>query len=207
MRTRLVRKHVNERTRVIIGLGATIAGVIVAIVGGVFVHMAEAPEFNEFGQEIFAGFPRGWVVATIAQIISLTGFIMILIGMTFGFVYQRTLTWARAMLGSLLFTGLTFILFAIIPNQMLTLFQATLEWTPQKIFFTFPRWLTLGSEISISYAALKDMIVAGYVTTMLIVLPIVMWQMQGRAMKADEPKPEPVSRFGRPMRDPRKAAN
>ena len=197
----------NERTRVIIGLGATIAGVIVAIVGGVFVHMAEAPEVNEFGQEIFAGFPRGWVVATIAQIISLTGFLLLLAGMAFGFIYQRTLTWARAMLAALLFTGLMFIIFAIIPNQMLTLFQATLEWTPQKIFITFPTWLTLGSEISISYAALKDMIVAGYATTMLFVVPIVMYQMQGRAEKAKQPKPDPVSQFGRPMREPGKVSN
>ena len=197
----------KERTKLIIGLGLVVVGLVVAIVGGVLVHMAEAPEVNEFGQEMFPGFPRGWVVATIAQTISLSGFLMILAGITFGFLHDRKLTWARAMLGALVFTGFLFILFAIIPNQMLTLFQATLEWTPQKIFLTIPSFLTLGSEISISYAALKDMIVAGYATTLLIVVPVVMYQMQERAKKADEPKPDPVSRFGRPMREPRKAAN
>lgn len=196
----------KERTKLIVGLGLVVIGTIVAIVGGVLVHMAEAPEVNEFGQEIFVGFPRGWVVATIAQTISLSGFLMILAGITFGFVYERKLTWMRAMLGALVFTGLMFILFAIIPNQMLTLFQATLEWTPQKIFVTIPSWLVLGNEISISYAALKDMIVAGYVTTLLIVIPVIMYQYQERAKRADEPKPDPVSTFGRPMREPRKAA-
>lgn len=196
----------KERTKLIVGLGLVVIGTIVAIVGGVLVHMAEAPEVNEFGQEIFVGFPRGWVVATIAQTISLSGFLMILAGITFGFIYERKLTWMRAMLGALVFTGLMFILFAIIPNQMLTLFQATLEWTPQKIFVTIPSWLVLGNEISISYAALKDMIVAGYVTTLLIVIPVIMYQYQERAKRADEPKPDPVSTFGRPMREPRKAA-
>lgn len=197
----------KERTKLIVGLGLVMAGLVVAILGGFLVHMAQAPEVNEFGQEMYPGFPRGWVVALICQIISLSGFLMILAGITFGFLHDKKLTWARAMLGALVFTGFMFILFAIIPNEMLTLFQATLEWTPQKIFLTVPSFLVLGNELSISYAALKDMIVAGYASTMLIVVPIVMYQMQVRAKKADEPKPDPVSRFGRPMREPRKAAN
>ena len=63
-----------------------------------------------------------------------------------------------------------------------------------------PPALVLGNELAISAAAAKDMIVAGYVTTMLIVIPIAMYQWQVRADKKDEPKPEPVSNYGRPMR-------
>ena len=182
------------------GIGLLLLGIVVALVGGFIVHAAEAPEVNEFGQEIFAGFPRGWVPALIGQIISLTGVLMSMGGILLMFVYGKPLTWTRAMIGGLLFTGLMFILFAIIPNQMLTLFQSTLEWTPQKIFLTVPPALVLGNEVAISYAALKDMIVAGYVTTLLIVVPVAMYQYQERAKKKDEPKPEPVSNYGRPMR-------
>lgn len=190
----------TERKQLIAGLGLILVGFVVAIVGSFLVHTAEADTFNEFGQEIYPNFPRGWVPATIAQMIALGGVLMAMAGAAYGFIYGRTLTWARAMLGALLFTGLMFILFAVVPNQMLTLFQSTLEWTQVKVVFTIPPFLLLGNEISISYAALKDMIVAGYVTTLLIVLPVVMYKWQERAKRSDEPKPEPVSNYGRPMR-------
>ena len=44
------------------------------------------------------------------------------------------------------------------------------------------------------------MLVAGYVTTLVIVIPVVMYQLQERAKKADQPKPTPVSSYGRPLR-------
>ena len=190
----------TERRQLIAGSGLVLLGIIVAIAFSFLVHTAEADEFNEFGEAIFVGFPRGWVPALIAQTIALGGVLLSMAGIALAFLYKRQLTWARAMLGALLFAALMFVLFAIIPNQMLTIFQSTLEWTPQKIFFTVPSWLVLGNDLSISYAALKDMIVAGYVTTLLIVLPVVMYQWQERAKKADQPKPEPVSNYGRPMR-------
>lgn len=192
--------YVTERTQTLIGLGLTVIGLITAIAGGFLVHTAEASEFNEFGEAVYSGFPRGWFPALVAQGISLTGVMMVLGGLTLIFVYNKTMTWARAMIGAVLFTSLMFIIFAIIPNQMLTLFQSTFEWTPQKIFLTIPPAAVLGNDIAISYAALKDMIVAGYVTTALIVVPIAMWQWQGRAAKKDEPKPEPVSKYGRPVK-------
>lgn len=193
----------KERKQLIAGLGLIVLGIVVAVVASFLVHTAEADEVNEFGQEIFVGFPRGWVPALIAQMIALGGVLLSMAGIALAFVYGRTLTWARAMIGTLLFTGLMFILFAIIPNQALTLFQSTLEWTPQKIFVTIPPFLVLGNEVAISYAALKDMLVAGYVTTLLLVLPVVMYQWQERAKRRqDAPPPEPVSRYGRPLRMP-----
>lgn len=192
--------HVSERTQTLAGVGLVVLGIVTAIAASFLVHTAEAPVVNEFGEEIFSGFPRGWIPATIAQMIALGGVLLALAGLALIFVYNKRLTWARAMIGSLLFTSLMFVIFAIIPNQMLTLFQSTLEWTPQKIFITVPPALVLGNELAISAAAAKDMIVAGYVTTMLIVIPIAMYQWQVRADKKDEPKPEPVSNYGRPMR-------
>lgn len=191
---------VRERRNLITGIALIAIGLVVALGASFVVHMVESPEFDELGRALYPNVPRGWVIATVAQMLALGGVLMSMAGIAFGWIHGRPLTWARAMLGAILFTGLMFILFAIIPNQFLTLTQATLEWTPQKIFFTFPSFIVLNNDISISYAALKDMISAGYATAMLFLVPIVMYQWQGRGMKADKPKPTTVSNYGRPMR-------
>ena len=193
----------TERKQLLAGVGLVALGIVVAIVGSFLVHTAEAEDVNDLGQSIYEGFPRGWLPALIAQSIALGGALMALGGIALIFLYGKTMTWARAMIGALLFTSLMFIIFAIIPNQMLTLFQGPLEWTAQKQFLVIPGFLVLNQEVIISYEALKDMLVAGYVTTMLILMPIVMYQWQERAKKAKsaEPKPQPVSNYGRPMRN------
>jgi hypothetical protein len=181
---------VTQRKHLILGIALIAIGVVVAIGGSFLVHMVESPDVDELGRTL----------ATIAQMIALGGVLMAMAGATLGFIWQRTLTWARAMLGALLFTGLMFILFAIIPNQFLTITQATLEWTPQKILITFPAAVVMNNDVAISYAALKDMISAGYVTTLIFVIPVIMYKWQGREEKAAEAKPTPVSNYGRPMR-------
>ena len=190
----------NERRHIIVGVGFIVLGFIVMLVASVAVHMAQAPEFDAFGQEVFPGFPRGWQVVLISQMVAIGGVLLSMAGATYAFIWQRPVTWALAMFGSLLFAGLMFILFAIIPNEFLTLTQATLEWTPQKILVTIPSAVVWNNEISISYAALKDMIAAGYVTTLLIGIPVIMVKWQEHAKKEPVEKPAPVSDYGRPLR-------
>ncbi len=190
----------NERRRLAIGYLAILVGIATAILASVAVHMSEAPEVDEFGKALYSFMPRGWVIVTIFQSIALGGVLLAMAGATFGFIYDRTLTWARAMLGAVLFAALMMILFAVIPNQFLTLAQSTLEWTPQKVVIAVPPVLVLNNTVEISYAALKDMISAGYSTMMLIVVAVIMYQIQERAKKTDVPKPAPVSDYGRPMR-------
>lgn len=190
----------NERKRLAIGYLAILVGIATTILASVAVHMSEAPEFDEFGKALYTFMPRGWLIVTIFQSIALGGVLLAMAGATYGFIYKRTLTWARAMFGAVLFSALMMILFAVIPNQFLTLAQSTLEWTPQKVFVTIPPILVLNNTVEISYAALKDMISAGYSTTMLIVVAIVMYQIQERAKRTDVPKPSPVSDYGRPLR-------
>ena len=192
--------RLNERRRLVIGNIAIFAGIGITIVASVAVHMASAPVLDEFDRELYSFMPRGWVVVLAFQMIALGGTLLSMAGATFGFIYQRKLTWARAMLGALLFTGLMLIIFAIIPNEFLTLTQATLEWTPQRIFVTIPPFLVLNNELTISYAALKDMLSAGYATTMLLAVPIIMYKMQERAKRPPVEKPTPVSDYGRPLR-------
>jgi hypothetical protein len=191
---------VNERRHIIVGVGLIVLGLIVMLVGSFVVHMAQAPLVNDVGQEIYPGAPRGWQVVLLAQMVAVGGALLSMAGATYGFIWQRPLTWARAMFGSLLFAGLMFILFAIIPNEFFTLTQSTLEWTPTKILVTVPAAVVLNNEIAISYAALKDMIAAGYVTTLLILIPVLMVKWQEQSKKEPKEKPTPVSDYGRPLR-------
>lgn len=172
------------------------------LVGSLFVHGAESPTTDEFGNELWSFIPRGWVWVTLGQIVALGGVLLIIAGILLAFVYGRRMTWARASIGAFLFTGLMLVLFGVVPNQWLTLAQAELEWTPTKAFVTIPEALVLGNELSISYAALKDMIAGGYAAVMLIVIAVVMvkWQNHQKEKASDAPKPTPVSKFGRPMR-------
>jgi hypothetical protein len=191
---------VDGRKQFIAGIAVILLGFVVAIAASIVVHMAGSPEVDEFGRQVFPGVPRGWQMVTLAQLVALGGVLISMAGATYGFLWNRPMTWSRAMLGALLFAGLMFILFAIIPNEFLTLTQATLEWTPQKTFIVVPSFLVLNNEVSVSLAALKDMISAGYATTLLILVPVLMYKWQERAKKQDVPKPEPVSRYGRPLR-------
>ncbi len=190
----------TERKQLIAGIALIAIGLVVAVGGSFLVHMAEAPEVDELGRALYPNMPRGWVVVLITQLIALSGVLIALAGITLGFLWKRTLTWATAMLGALVFTSLMFILFAVIPNQFLTLTQSTLEWTPQKVFITVPAVVVMNNDVAISYSALKDMISAGYVTTLIFLVPVIMWWWQGREDKAGASKPTPVSNYGRPMR-------
>lgn len=191
----------NERKRLAIGYLTMLVGLIVTIVASVAVHMMEAPEFDEFGNELYSFVPRGWLPVTMAQLGAVTGVMILMGGMWFAHIHLRKMTWSNAMLGALLFSALMLILFAVIPNQFLTLAQGPLDWSPQKIFVTVPPFLVLGNTIQISYAALKDMLLQGYVVTMLIGIPVLMYQIQERSKKAkNTPPPTPVSDYGRPLR-------
>ena len=190
----------DGRKQFIAGIALILLGLVVTIVASVVVHMAGSAEVDEFGRQMFPGVPRGWQMVTLAQLVAVGGVLISMAGATYGFIWQRPLTWSRSMLGALLFAGLMFILFAIIPNEFLTLTQATLEWTPQKTFLVVPSFLVLNNDVSISLAVVKDMISAGYATTLLILIPVLMYKWQEREKKQDVAKPEPVSRYGRPLR-------
>jgi hypothetical protein len=182
------------------GLAAIAVGVVTAIAGALFAHFTGLPPENDLGAEIYPAIPRGWGWVLIGQVISLGGSLLALAGTTLAFLYKREMTWARAALGATLFSALMMVLFGIIPNEWLTLTQATFEWTPQKIFVTIPEWLTLGNEVSISYAAIKDIVSGTYVVVVLGAVAGAMYWWQEQEKKAQAgPPPEPVSRYGRPL--------
>lgn len=184
-----------------IGLGAIVIGSVTAVFGALVAHFTALPAVDALGQDLYPSIPRGWVWELVGQVICLTGGLMILAGITLAFVYGRELTWARAAIGALVFTTVMMIVFGIIPNEWLTLTQSTLEWTPQKVFITIPPGLVRGSEINVSYAALKDIVSGTYAVVALVAVAVVMYQWQERQRRrATEPPPVPVSRYGRPLK-------
>lgn len=191
----------TNRTKLAAGLTAIAIGAVVTIAASMFVHAAESPTTDAVGNELYSLVPRGWFPATIGQLIAIGGVFLILGGATLAFVYGRPFTWARAAIGAWLFTAMAVVVFGVIPNQWVALAQASLEWTPQKVFVTIPPALVLGNELSISYATLQQMIVGGYPVVMLGLIAVVMVQWQKRTRAVKKPRPTPVSAFGRPMRD------
>ena len=195
----------RQQTFFRIGIAAIVGGIVISIAGAVAAHYTALPEVNEFGIEDWPWIPRElfgatWTLPLLSQTVSLTGGLIFMAGVTLAFLYEREMTWARAALGATLFAALMMVIFGIIPNQWLTLTQATLAWTPQKTFFTLPAWLTLNNEVAISYAVVKDAVLQGFVVTALLGTPIFMYWWQGRAERAAKaPPPEPVSTYGRPL--------
>jgi hypothetical protein len=190
---------VKERTRVGLGAGAVAAGIGLVAIGVLVAHFTGLPETDSVGRELYPSIPRHWSLVALGQLTGLAGSQLIVGGIVFAFLYGRTLTWARAAVGAALFALEAMLFFAIVPHQMLVLFQGEFAWTPQKIAFTIPRWLVLNNDVSISYALIKDLIVAGYATTMLGVVAVGMYQWQERQKKKAGPAPQRTSGYGRPL--------
>ena len=184
----------------LVGIAAMVAGCLVGIGGSLIAHFTGLPEFDNLGRELYPAIPRGWLIVVIGQIISLSGVLLLLAGVAVAFLYRRPMTWARAAVGASLFVSLMMILFGIIPNEWLTLTQSVWEWTPQKKAFTIPAPLALNNELSISLAAVKDIVSGTYVIVVLGAIAVTMYQWQERQKKAaTAPPPQPVSRYGRPV--------
>lgn len=193
-----------------VGAVLMITGTVLGVVGAVAVYFIGQPLINDFGVEQYSAVPRGWVPTLIAQIVSLTGVMIVLAGVTLAFLYKRELTWARATIGAFVFTALMMILFGVIPNEFLTLTQTTLDWSGLRTVLgacsetespiCIPEFLTLGNPVSISAAAVKDLIGQGYVITVTgaIVVGMIKWQDYQKKL-AEEGPVEEFSKYGRPV--------
>jgi hypothetical protein len=199
---------VSEAQRQRIGVVAFGVGTALFIGGVVAAHFVGLPATNNVGQEIYPHIPRCfwfetaqpcWVLKTSTQLTALLGSQIAMGAVVFGWLWQRPLTWARATVGAFLFTLEMLILLGIVPNQWLSIAQGTLAWTEQRVLFTVPSWLVLNNDIDLTYGVLKDLITAGWSTTVLVAVAVGAYQMQERAKKAGQPKPQVLSRYGRPV--------
>lgn len=184
-----------------------VIGAALFFIGIFAAHFTGLPEANNVGQEIYPHIPRCafwesqpscWVIPIASKSLAFLGSQIALGAYVFGWLWQRPLTWAGATISAFLFTLELIILLGIVPNEFLGLTQGTLAWTDQKILVSIPPWLMLNNEVNISYAAVKDIIVAGYSTTVLIAVAVGAYQLQER-IKNPKPKPQVVSTYGRPV--------
>lgn len=202
--TRAVTEQKRRRIG-IIGLGA---GLALVAVGVVIAHFTALPSFDGVGRPIVSWVPRCmffeeagrcWVLPLTGGAIAILGSQIAIAAVVFGWIYERRLTWALATVGAFLFTLEMIILLGVVPNQWLSLAQGTLDWSERKILFEVPRWLVLNNSISISFGMLKDVIAAGYSTTVLAAVAVGAYRWQERGKRAARPKPAVTSVYGRPV--------
>ena len=190
----------DKRTAFIIGIAATVAGLLTTVAGFMFAHFTGLEEIDDVGREIYPAIPRGWLLELAGQAVAVGGVLLAIAGLTLAFLFRRRMTWARASLGAALFTALMIILFGIVPNQWLNLAQGELDFSSGKILLTIPRWLVLNNEVSISYAVVKEAILGGYAANLTGVIVVAIYQWQEREKKRiSGPPPRPVSPYGRPV--------
>jgi hypothetical protein len=200
---------VTEHKRRRIGVIAVTAGLALLAAGVLVSHFTNLPLTDSVGRPIYSWIPRCvffesnpetcWVLPTLGGALAVLGSQIAMAGIVFGWIYGRPLTWALATVGAFLFTLEMIILFGIVPNQWLSLAQGTLDWSGRKTVFTIPKWLVLNNNVSLSYGALKDMIAAGYSTTVLAAVAIGAYKWQERGKKAGQPAKTSTSMWGRPV--------
>ncbi len=197
------------------GLIALGIGSVLAILGALWAHFSGLPELDDVGRELYPHIPRGydaWLSPLIGQLVSLTGVFIAMVGLTLAFLYEKPMTWARSALGAFLFTGLTILLFGVIPNEWLTYTQAVWEWTDQKLWIgtneaatiPIPAALLGGNDLNLSAAAIKDIVAGTYVLVVTggLGAAMIAWQRRDEIMANREKKRAEkgnVSVYGRPL--------
>ena len=197
----------TETQRQRIGVIGIVIGAVLFFAGVFAAHFTGLPETNQVGQDLYPHIPRCawfesgtcWIIPMTSKLIAFTGSQIALAAVVFGWIWDRPMTWARATVAAFLFTLEMLILLGIVANEWLGLAQGTLDWTEQRILVTIPKWLMLNNEVKISYGVIKEMIVAGYSTTVLVAVAVGGYQLQERAKRGDQPKPPVISGYGRPI--------
>ena len=193
----------TEQRRTLIGIGGLVVGTLTVAVGLTIAHFTNLPTEDALGNEILPSIPRGWVLYTGGQLIAVGGSQIMVGAIVFGWLWERPLTWVRASLAALVAWFQLVLYFGIIPSEMLNLTQGPLEWT-SRTAFTIPSWLVLNNEVAISWATIKDALVAGYYTNAFIVLVVGVYLAQEWIKKrADAAPVVELSTYGRPLRKER----
>ncbi len=199
--------ELTARQRSQIAWTLLILGTIVLAVGVWLVHYAAFPETELVdGVEVpvvvdyFNWVPRGWLPKSIGYLIAFGGSQLMLAGAAIGFVLGRPMTWARAAFAAFITWIELVLIFGVVPSEWLNLAQTDLNWSPQRVAFTLPRWLTLGNRVDVSLAAIKDAISGTYNVVMLVAAAVFAYKVQeiGKPRPKVE-KPTPKSPYGRPL--------
>ena len=199
--------ELSKSQRIRLGWAMLVAGSLLLIVAIIWVHYSSFPRTRfEGGVEspvvvdYFNWIPRGWLWKSLGFLAAFAASQLLLAGAAFAWVLGERMTWSRATFVAWLVWIEFVLIFGMVPSEWLNLSQTDLDWSPQKIFVTFPSWLMLGNEVSISYAALKDIVSIGYHNVVIAGAIIFAYRIQGisKPRKAPE-RPAPVSPYGRPL--------
>jgi hypothetical protein len=198
---------VTETQRQRIGVIGIVIGAALFFAGIFAAHFTGLPDTNQVGQELYPHIPRCawfesgacWIIPMTSKIIAFAGSQLVIGAIVFGWIWERPMTWALATVSAFIFTLELLILLGIVANEWLGLAQGTLDWTEQRTLVTIPKWLMLNNEVKISYGVIKEMIVAGYSTTVLVAVAVGGYRLQERAKKGVQPKPAVISGYGRPI--------
>ena len=203
--------ELTDSQRLKAGTALLVLGTLLMGVAVVWVHYAGLPlqEFMDgdfvplvVEPAIFNEIPRGWLPKSLGYLAAFGASQMMVIGAFFVWVLNKPMTWARASIAATLTWMELVIIFGIVPSEWLNLSQTDLDWSPQRVAFDIPSWLILGNDVSISFAAIKDAISAGYNTGLLVAAPVFAIMIQkmkdGRPAKAAVEAPK--SPYGRTLR-------
>ena len=190
----------TEQRRKLIGIGGLVVGSLVVAAGLTVAHFTNLPTEDALGNEVLPSIPRGWQLYTLGQLTAVAGSQIMVLAAVYAWFWEKPLTWVRAAAGSLVAWFELVLYFGIIPSEMLNLAQGPLEWT-SRTAFTFPKWLVLNNDLSVSWLTVKDALVAGYYTNAFVVLIVGVYMAQEWIKKrADAAPVVEISAWGRPMR-------
>ena len=107
------------------------------------------------------------------------------------------LTWGEAMAAAVYIFLIFFFAYGVVPHQFIQWADAELGWRKDK-FFVGPFGVLEALPFVISYSALRDIVVVN-IHVVFVAMQLYLWSYwQNRGRR--EPKPEPVSTYGRPLR-------
>jgi hypothetical protein len=202
---RLAELTKTQRSR--LGWTMMIVGTFLLTVAVIWIHFSSLPK-NVITDGVeaplvvnyFNWIPRAWYWKVLGYLGAFAASQLLIGGAAIAWVLGHRMTWARAAFAAFLAWIELVIIYGIVPSEWLNLSQTDLDWSPQKIALTIPPWLMLGNEVSLSFAALKDVISGAYHGVMLgaAALFAVRVQQLNRPRKVVD-KPVPVSPYGRPL--------
>jgi len=200
--------NLSKIQRARLGWSMLLAGFLLLVVAVWWVHYSSFPKTvvvdgveAPFVVDYFNWVPRGWVWKSLGYLAAFAASQLLLGGAALTFVLAQKMTWARAAFMAWLVWIEFVIIFGMVPSEWLNLSQTDLDWSPQRVFVTIPSWLVLGNQVSISFAALKDIISGGYITTMLGIAVVFAYKIQdiNKPQKAAEKRAAVMSPYGRPL--------
>lgn len=200
--------ELSDARRKSIGAGLLILGFLGLVLGVIWIHWSQLPQIEVIdGQTVpvtvdyLNWWPRGSLWKGLGYLVVLGATTMTLVGATFLWVLNQTMTWARASFAAVLaFTALVFY-FGMVPSEWLNFAQTDLDWSNQRTALAIPSLLVLGNTVEISWAVIKDSIQMGYSLGLLAFAGVLTIQLQ--KMKEGRPASaapaEKKSPYGRPL--------